>query len=380
MKKEIWDAIAGIDERFILEAAEVQRQAAGKQCLPESGNEKVRATTRRWSWGKAAVIVFCLGLTAAGVALLLRLAPLSSSGQTPGTVISPITTLPITPSNETEQDSHTVETADDAFEAEIQAALEAKQPKQIWAADFFPEIREEVPILRFTASDCTALYPELIELLFPDATVTKKSGSPDGVFQVQLKQGRTSIRCTCDTSSIIISGLPSKQMKELFPKAADWVVEKTGSELHEWTGYDRYRLPAYLVYTESAGGLAIGAMKNSQLTGRLHPGHGIELDNATLTISLPISVGEAVGTVRLFDQFSPEELRMNAEFMFSADAPVIEVYRSCELCYLIHEEKGLLIPVFWVKGTRYDYERGTETAFEMVFDAETGSVYELGGY
>ena len=375
MKKEIWDAVAGIDERFILEAAEVQRQPAGKQSSPESGSEKVHAATRRWSWGKAAIIVFCLGLTAAGVALLLHLAPLSSGGQTPGTAISPITS-----SNETEQDPHTVETADDAFEAEIQAALEAKQPKQIWAEDFFPETREEVLILRFTVLDCTALYPELIELLFPDATVTKKSGSPDGVFQVQLKQGRTSIRCTCDTSSIIISGLPSKQMKELFPKAADWVAEKTGSELHEWTGYDRYRLPAYLVYTESAGGLAIGAMKNSQLTGRLHPGHGIALDNATLTISLPISVGEAVGTVGLFDQFSPEELQMTLEFNFDPNEPVIEVYRSCELCYLIHEEKGLLIPVFWVKGTRYDYERGTETAFEMVFDAETGSVYELGGY
>ena len=67
MKKEIWDAVAGIDERFILEAAEVQRQPAGKQSSPESGSEKVHAATRRWSWGKAAIIVFCLALSRCSV-------------------------------------------------------------------------------------------------------------------------------------------------------------------------------------------------------------------------------------------------------------------------------------------------------------------------
>ena len=169
MKKEIWDAVAGIDERFILEAAEVQRQPDRKMNLPESGSKKVRATTRRWFWGKAAVIVFCLGLTAAGGALLLRLAPWSTGGQKPGSAIPPATAI-----NGATQEPHTAETADPALEAEIQAALAAKEPKQIWAENFITETRKEASIRRYTALDCRELYPELQELLFPDVSKTQK--------------------------------------------------------------------------------------------------------------------------------------------------------------------------------------------------------------
>ena len=103
------------------------------------------------------------------------------------------------------------------------------------------------------------------------------------------------------------------------------------------------------------------------------------LNNFGLDIWMPIIVGEAVRTVRLDDLFSPEEIRMTAEFIFNPAAPVIEVYRSCELSYLIDEQKGLLIPVWWVKGTKYNYETGKEAAFEMVFDAESGELYVIEG-
>ena len=236
MKKEIWDAVAGIDERYILEAAEVQRQPGTNKSAPESTSEKLRVTTRRWSWGKVAVIILCLGFSAAGAALLLRLAPWSTGEKTPGTVISPVTSSPISSLNEPEQGPHTVETADAALEAEIQAALEAKQPKQLWAEDFFTETRRELPVLGYSAApDLTACYPELLELLFPDAAISKKKVSPDGI-RVELKQGRTEIICTCYESLKHISGVTSKQAAELFPKAEAWYAEKTGLELREWTG------------------------------------------------------------------------------------------------------------------------------------------------
>ena len=375
MKKEIWDAVAGIDERFILEAAEVQRQPDRKMNLPESGSKKLRATTRRWSWGKAAVIVFCLGLTAAGVALLLRLAPWSSGGQKPGSAIPPATAI-----NGATQEPHTAETADPALEAEIQAALAAKEPKQIWAENFITETRKEATIWRFTSLDCTALYSELQELLFPDVSKAKKISNPDGSFQMQLKQGRTTIICNCDSVSINILGITSKEAKELFSKAVDWYAEKTGLKLQEWTGYDMARIRNYRVFSGSVDGISIGEMTYNRIgNNRLDTGHGVMLNNFGLDIWMPIIVGEAVRTVRLDDLFSPEEIRMTAEFIFNPAAPVIEVYRSCELSYLIDEQKGLLIPVWWVKGTKYNYETGKEAAFEMVFDAESGGLYAFEG-
>ena len=41
--------------------------------------------------------------------------------------------------------------------------------------------------------------------------------------------------------------------------------------------------------------------------------------------------------------------------------------------------KGLLVPVWWVKGIRYNYETGDATGFEIVYDVETGSRYNMGG-
>lgn len=376
MKQTLWDAVAGIDERYILEAAEVRRQSVRKKEGPETGSEKLRATTRRWSWGRAAVIALCLGLSAAGVALLLRLAPWSSADPTPGTAIPPVVST-----GETDRETRGGEPTDAALEAEIQAALEAKQPKQLWAADFFLETRQELPVLQYSAApDLTACYPELLELLLPDAAISKKKVSPDGTVQVRLKQGRTEIICNVYTGMISINGVTSGQAAELFPKAEAWFAEKTGLELREWEG--SFRLgSAYRAAVGTVDGVPIGPLScDSFGTNRLDQGHGVWLNNTGVELLGPILVGEELRTVKLFDSFSPEELRMTTEFNFNPDEPVIEVYRSCELCYLIHEQKGQLLPVWWVRGTRYDYESGTETPFEMVFDAETGGMYDFGGY
>lgn len=136
MKKEIWDAVAGIDERYILEAAEVQRQPGTNKSAPEFKSEKLRVTTRRWSWGKVAVIILCLGFSAAGAALLLRLAPWSTGAQTPGESHTAVSSpLPETPSGNAEATAPAPETTEhinSGLDEEIQAAIDAHENKLFW--------------------------------------------------------------------------------------------------------------------------------------------------------------------------------------------------------------------------------------------------------
>ena len=283
------------------------------------------------------------------------------------------------PSEESVYASRSADEVEEALNRELQAALDAKEAKQIWAADFFSETRREARLWHYTVLDCAKHYPELQTLLFPEAKVTKKQATDGDGSRLELKLDRAKLTCIFDTRNVRFTGLTAKQFKELFPKATDWAADLTGLELREWTGFDRNIISAYCVYTGAVDGIPIGAMTFGRVSGKLEPGHGLWLSSTGMELRLPISVGEEAGTVKLFDRFSPEELRMTAEFNFDPSSPVVEVYRSCELCYLIHEQKELLVPAWWVKGTRYDYETGKKTAFEMVFDAETGSIYTPGG-
>lgn len=286
------------------------------------------------------------------------------SGAVPGEVIS--STRP------------SVSPSDSALDAKLQDALATKEPKQLWAEDLFPENKEEVSVWHFSRLDCTALCQELLEQLFPDANNYREQHSADCKI-VTLKIHRAEIMCTADTSDIRIRGLTSNQIKELLPVATKWFTDRTGLELREWQGHNMSLIPASRVYTDSVDGHPIGVLKTLPVSNKLDGTHGLQVASQGINICSPILVGEQAGTVRLWEQYSPEELRMTAEFSFDTEKPVVEAYRSCELCYLIHEQKGLLIPVWWIKGTQYNYETGKETAIEMVVDAETGSFFDFGG-
>lgn len=281
-------------------------------------------------------------------------------------------------SNEGQQTSITEEhsgvDSNDSLEEELQKAIAAKEAKQLWAEDFFTETREEASIWRYTSLNCTEIYSELLNLLFPEASVTGKRNTPEGNVSVDLKQDSTRIHCSIEPLGVNLGGLPSKQAKELYPKIIDWIAEKTGLDYCKWQGYDPTYTPAAEVYVGCVDGSPIVAKAYS-----LTKYYGLWRDQDGFSIIFPVLIGEKTGTVKLFDQFSPEELQMTLEFNFDPNEPVIEVYRSCELCYLIHEQKGLLIPVWCVKGTRYNFESDKDSAIEYVFDAETGSVYDFGG-
>lgn len=270
---------------------------------------------------------------------------------------------------------------EDPMASEIESAMAAKEAKLIWAEDCFSETPQEVKTWHYTTIDCNELYEELLKELFPDVTVEKREDNLESTH-FELKSGDAKFLCVVnnDGYGIRFTRLPAGLGEEIIPKEADWLARKTGVEQSIWSFYDRMRIDGEEVYTGRVDGIQIGALSVSPVNNKLQGYYGItRSDRGSVSIESPISVGETAGTVKLSDGFSQEELRTTLEYDFNPDEPVITVYHSCEVCYLIHQVKGLLVPVWWVKGVRYNYETGDATGFEIVYDVETGSRYDMGG-
>ena len=254
--------------------------------------------------------------------------------------------------------------SDAAFNALLQSAIAAGEPKQVWAEDFCTEQRKEAAIWRCELLDCQELCAELLERLFTGAEVTKKSSTDDGI-RYELRFGIQKLVCTCNQSSINITSLTSDQVRELLPRAKEWLEEKCGLELSEWTPY---------VYTACVDGLPVVP---KQMANVFNPWYcRLWGERERIEIDFPFTLGEQADTVSLYESFSPEELRMSLEFGFDPSMQVVEVYRSCELCYLPDGQRELLIPVWRVRGNSCDLQTGAKKSFELWFDAETGQVYD----
>lgn len=261
------------------------------------------------------------------------------------------------------------EEADAAFDALLQEALAAGEPKQIWAEDFCTEEREEAAVWHCELLNCTELCEEMQKRLLSEAVVKKQSVLPDGERKYELRMGREKPVCTCSQDYLNITSLSSEQAKELLPRAKEWFTEKCGLELREWTG----RAGALAVYTACADGLPIAPMARD---GGFIWNCGLWGESGAIAAYYPFTLGEQAGAVSLRETFSPEELQMTLEFQFDLSQSRVEAYRSCELCYLLVAEKELLVPVWWVRGTSCSLETGAKAPIELWFDAETGQRYE----
>lgn len=266
---------------------------------------------------------------------------------------------------------------DDPLAPEIKAALAEKKAKLIWAADCFSETQQEVKIWHYTLIDCNELYEGLLKELFPDATVEKREEFIE-CLRFEMKSGETEFGCTVEATGYVLNifHLPTGLSETLLPKAADWLAKKTGVEQREWTDYDPRLTPALKIYTACVDGIQVGALGRNFVLPQILDIHGVQSRLNTLSLCTSISVGEEAGTVKLSEALSQEELRNTLEFRFNPNESTIVVYRSCKLCYLIDEAKGLLVPVWWVKGVTFSTETGEGTSFEIVYDLETGSMYQ----
>lgn len=259
--------------------------------------------------------------------------------------------------------------AEAVYLALLQSAIATGEPKQVWAEDFCTEQRKEAEVWRCELLDCEELGEELLELLLPGAEVKEMIQREDGI-RYELRLGVQVLACTCEPYSINITLLTQEQARELLPRAKEWLEEKCGLEFREWTG----PTGDATVYTARIDDLPVVPKQKENL---LFPWYcRLWGDRGSIKIEFPFTLGEQAGTVSLNDMFSPEELRTTLEFGFDPSRQVVEVYRSCELCYLPDGQRQSLVPVWRVRGNSCDLQTGAKKSFERWFDAETGQEYD----
>ena len=389
MKKEIWDAVAGIDERFILEAAEVQRQSARKQSFSGSGIEKIRATTRRWSWGKAAVIVFCLGLTAAGVSLLFRLAPWSTGEKTPGTVISPVTSSPIQnstgPSHTSSDSTRPAAHIDSGMDEEIQAAIDAHETKRFWRVEKAGSFPETVSVWSFDLREDTSLWSELREGLLADVTDYSEKTENDFTF-CRFGMDEREVEARIHPDAISLTFLTSNRAKAFGEKLADYLSNAVGKPILDRV--EEHTQGRTLSFTPELEGLPLD--QHYSIAGGFSGRCGVWVNGKTANISWPMQnlrVSEQLSADRLL---SSEEVRETLLFMNLMDDEShgyqsVSVYQTCQPVYMADAVTETIRPAWRVSGKQYIYMEldgdgeYTTVLLEILVDALTGNVFYAEG-
>ena len=384
MKKEIWDAVAGIDERFILEAAEVQRQPARKKNLPESGSKKLRATTRRWSWGKAAIIVFCLGLTAAGVALLLRLAPWSSGGQKPGATPLPEVSDP----SETEEISIDATRPSDHIESgldeEIQAAIDAHENKRFWRVEESGTFPKTVSIYTWTKLDVQSFWPELRDRLFgTDLQYSSYTNSNASFCNFNL-DGKLVKTIIYPYGEILFICKIPKIKNKIAELLTEEEIERLGLPLEE---RNEDYLNNEIARTLQLGELPLDFHIRTE-DGSMYGCCGIYTSGYNATLSLPMGEIRATGSLSSESLLTPEDVETTILFLNELDlsgktVKCVDVCQSCEPVYYADTVSGTIRPAWRVSGIQYIYWTSFENyethRLVLIVDAQSGEVFTAEG-
>lgn len=383
MKTEIWDAVAGIDERFILEAAEVQRHSAGRACSPKSGSVKIRVTNRHWVWGKAAILILCLGLSAAAIALLFRFAPWTSGSPTPGAEAMPTTFAP----TETYESSNTVtgpsEHIESGLDEEIQAAIDAHEQKRFWRVEKSGTFPETVTLYTWTELDAQAFWPELRERLLGT--------------ELQYTSGRSN---DTDICSFLLDGKPVKTIinpygEILFvcknPKLKTQIAEMLTEEETERLGLPLEERPEdhrsnEIVRTPQLGELPLDHHYRTEVGSMGWCGIFTSGNNATL--SLPMGEIRSSGSLSSENLLTPEDVETTLLFLNELDhsetaVNCVDVCQSCEpVCYADTVSRTIR-PAWRVSGIQYVYWTGFEEyeihRLVLIVDAQSGEVLTAEG-
>lgn len=386
MKKEIWDAVAGIDERYILEAAEVQRQPGTNKSAPEFKSEKLRVTTRRWSWGKVAVIILCLGFSAAGAALLLRLAPWSTGAQTPGESHTAVSSpLPETPSGNAEATAPAPETTEhinSGLDEEIQAAIDAHENKLFWRVAESGAFPEKVSTWTWTALDAQAFWPELRERLFgADLNYTPGRRGDVDICSFKLDGEVVEVRIFPYGEISFFCKSP-KRAEKIAELLTETEAERLGLSFEErpedHTTSDR------LVRTPQLDGLPL----DTHCRTAFAMGHGgISRIVSRAELHLPMDELRSSGSLSSDSLLTPEDVEETLLYLNvlpnARPAKSVEVCQSCQPVYYADLVSGMIRPAWRVDGIQYLYwdRHGKYETHRLVLivDAQSGEVFTAEG-
>ena len=256
------------------------------------------------------------------------------------------------------------------LDQELHQAIESRSSGILWRipAEFKPE--GAVSVRTYTMLDCAALWAELKEAVFPEATQSSETGQ-DGSRVIAYSDGTQSFSVQINGASLSIKGLPRERAQAVLDEISGFLEQKLGFPLQQWTS------PApedqWLSY-----GLVIDRVPLDVKTDSPVPVSCVFAQpDGTISLQLPILPGAAQESYDLQSCMSVDELRKTAETGWLSDLPMVMELTECSLIYYLDSDEMTIRPGWSLTGTGYDYDTGKMMPVEMLIDALSGKVQRM---
>ena len=269
-----------------------------------------------------------------------------------------------------------------SLDAEIQTAIDAHESKSFFMLNGDTrEMPEGLSIWTCSRLNCTQLWPELRNQLFPEAEGGTEARPGEGGSMYELTVDGKTVEVTVSPNVIGFSFVSSKRAKDFAEKLADVMTEKTGAGIsdHAEEHFSNRRFAA----TAELNGLPldlhfIGDDGFPQLCGIYQLGKEIYLSNP---------IGELLSSEAVSSEslLTLDDLEVSVEFESEIKketfTKTVTVYDRCESVFRFDEKSGTLRPAWRASGNRYIYwvdsgKTTTEHA-ELLFDALTGEMFSV---
>ena len=256
------------------------------------------------------------------------------------------------------------------LDPELRQAIESRSSGILWRipAEFKPE--GAVSVRAYTTLDCAALWTELKEAVFPEATQSSETGQ-DGSRVIAYSDGTQSFSVQINAASLSLKGLPRERAQAVLDEISGFLGQKIGFLLHLWTG----PVPEnqWLSYGLVIDGVALDVKTDSPL-----PVSSVFAQpDGTISLQLPILPGAAQESYDLQSCMSVDELRKTAETGWLSDLPMVMELTECSLIYYLDSDEMTIRPGWSLTGTGYDYDTGKMTPVEMLIDAISGKMQRM---
>ncbi len=256
------------------------------------------------------------------------------------------------------------------LDPELRQAIESRSSGILWRipAEFKPE--GAVSVRAYTTLDCAALWTELKEAVFPEATQSSETGQ-DGSRVIAYSDKTQSFSVQINAASLSLKGLPRERAQAVLYEISGFLEQKLGFPLRQWTG------PVPEGQWLSYGIVIDGVPMDVKTDSPLPVSCVFAQPDGTISLQLPILPGAAQESYDLQSCMSVDELRKTAETGWLSDLPMVMELTECSLIYFLDSDEMTIRPGWSLTGTGYDFGTGKMTPVEMLIDAISGKMQRM---
>ena len=253
------------------------------------------------------------------------------------------------------------------LDPELRQAVDEKRSCVLWRVPEDFQIEGVAAVRPYETLDCTELWPELKEYVFPNASLRSES-QEDGTRILNYSDGTRSFSVQLNSVSLFLEGLPREEATESLGQIKACLEEKTGFPQAQWTG------PAPEAQWLSYGMLIDGIPVDVKMDSPLPVSCVFVQPNGKLILWNPILPGEPSEHFNLGDCMSVAELQSTAETVLETGIHMVTELNHCSLIYYFDEDTLTLRPGWSLTGTGFHFETGELSSIEMLVDAINGKV------